>query len=151
MTRPGLPELDYSPPKPWLSVVTVVREDSAGLERTWTSLREQATEGFEWIVVDSSVLDHGVAQQIQRIHASKPTIAITYDWQTPSGIFPAMNRGIALSTGRYTLFLNSGDTLVSPSVLATAKDVLQVSNWPEWAYANVEMVNDQGQIGRAHV
>jgi hypothetical protein len=41
-------------PTPWLSVITVVKDDAEGFARTAASLSQQNLEGVEYIVVDSS-------------------------------------------------------------------------------------------------
>ena len=46
-----MPESTWS----WLSIVTVVKDDSEGFSRTARSLHGQNLDGVEWIVIDSSV------------------------------------------------------------------------------------------------
>ena len=60
-------------------------------------------------------------------------------------IFAAMNRGATESAGYHVYFLNAGDTLSSDS-LTTLRHALAANNSPPWAYADVEMVDDQGRI-----
>ena len=41
---------------PWLSVITVVKDDNAGLLATLASLKSQNLDGVEHVVVDSSAI-----------------------------------------------------------------------------------------------
>jgi len=45
---------------------------------------------------------------------------LTYRWvsEPDRGLYDAMNKGLAMATGDYILFLNAGDTLAHPRVLA---------------------------------
>ncbi len=94
--------------RPWLSIVTVVKDDVDGFRRTADSLRAQDVDGVEWVVIDSSA-------DLGEIRAAIDAAALTaeYHWTTPAGVYPAMNAGLAEATGDYVLFLNAGDTLAA--------------------------------------
>ncbi len=94
--------------KPWLSVVTVVKDDLDGFQRSIDSLSDQFLRGVELVVVDSSTdclvipgyMEEFLIQNFQ------------YEWATPRGIYPAMNKGLELARGEYIYFLNAGDTFL---------------------------------------
>lgn len=120
---------------PWLTVVTVVRDDETGLQATMESLREQDLEGVEVLVVDSSadrsaapVLADGVARVM---------------WVEPEGIYPAMNVGLENAVGDYVHYLNAGDTLHASEVLARLR-ALVASTAPVWLFGPVEIVGADG-------
>ncbi|WP_448189805.1 glycosyltransferase family 2 protein [Azospirillum sp. sgz301742] len=98
---------------PQVSVVTVVRDDLPGLLATRASLRAQGFGDWEWIVVDGASTD-GTAAWLAA-HADEPAW-----WRSApdDGLYDAMNIGLAAATGTYVLFLNAGDTLAGPDVLA---------------------------------
>ncbi len=100
---------------PRISVVTVVRNDLHGLLATRASLQAQGFDGWEWIVVDGASTD-GTAAWLAA-HADEPAW-----WRSApdEGLYDAMNVGLAAATGDYVLFLNAGDTLAGPDVLARA-------------------------------
>ena len=99
-------------PTPWLSIVTVVKDDQNGMHRTLKSLEEQDLHGTQYIVVDSSEASEDLPTLFKNI-----PLKADYFWQQASGIYPAMNFGLSQALGRYVYFLNAGDELL-PGVLA---------------------------------
>ncbi len=100
---------------PWISVITVVKDDPEGFARTAVSLLNQSMADFEWIVIDSSSAE---------IH---PTQIMKYTWTEPKGVFPAMNIGLQQAMGEYVYFLNAGDVLHDPESLANARKSMVVN------------------------
>lgn len=91
-----------------LSVVTVAFRNYDGVVNTWRSLRNLARDPsltFEWIVVDGGS-DDGTAQFLEKLNGEFNLRLVS---EKDRGIYDAMNKGIAMAQGRYTLFLNSGD------------------------------------------
>jgi GT2 family glycosyltransferase len=121
----------------WLTIVTVVKDDPRGLERTFESLCDQDLSGVEYIVIDGSSTRIEVPNLV---HASG--IGAIVEWSTPAGIYRAMNDGLARASGEYTLFLNAGDELL-PRALSNLRASLLASA-PTWAYAPVEIVGVDG-------
>jgi len=128
----------------WLSIITPIKDGISDLARTWGSLQTQDLSGVEWVVIDSS----RDADHVRGFLDGVASVPVRYRWQEPRGIFTAMNLGITVATGHYVYFLNAGDTLVDANSLALLHTELAAHNYPAWAYADVEMVDDQG---RAHV
>ena len=98
---------------PWLTIVTVVKDDMEGFARTAGSLGGQSAVDFEWLVVDSSPDRDKVRREAIRILPG----ALAYEWVEPKGVYPAMNYGLTRARGRFTLFLNAGDVLADARVL----------------------------------
>lgn len=91
-----------------LSVVTVAFRNYDGVVNTWRSLRNLARDPsltFEWIVVDGGS-DDGTAQFLEKLNGE---FNLRFVSEKDRGIYDAMNKGIAMAQGRYTIFLNSGD------------------------------------------
>jgi len=98
---------------PRVSIITVNLNDFAGLEKTIQSVISQTHRDYEFSVIDGGS-DDGSLDVIKRYQAH-----ITHWVSEPdSGVFEAMNKGIEKAGGQYCLFLNSGDYLASPNVLA---------------------------------
>lgn len=118
------------PPAPGpLAILTVVRDDHAGLMATRESLRAQSWTGFAWIVVDGASTD-GTAGWL-RDQADEMAW-----WRSApdGGLYDAMNR--ALDAARnlgcgHALFLNAGDRLAGPETAAALRDA--VARHPEAA------------------
>ena len=96
-----------------LAVVTVVRDDLPGLLATRASLRAQTVPAYEWFIADGASTD-GTAAWLAA-HGDEPAW-----WRSApdAGLYDAMNVGLAAARGEYVLFLNAGDTLAGPDVLA---------------------------------
>lgn len=93
-----------------LSIVTINKDNRAGLQKTIDSLRNLQVRDFHWICIDSASTD-GSAELANQFKLASDVVISEKD----SGIYSAMNKGIRHATGDYILFLNSGDTL-SPQI-----------------------------------
>jgi len=95
-----------------LSIITINLNNCRGLEKTVLSVINQSYKDFEYIVIDGGSTDGSV--ELIKKHKEKID---TWVSEKDKGIFQAMNKGIAKATGKYLLFLNSGDSLVDNNVL----------------------------------
>lgn len=125
---------------PWLSVVTVVKDDRDGFARSLASLREQELDGVEWIVIDGSS-DIGAIPALLEQDSSPSAV---YRHEPPRGIYPAMNTALESASGDVIYFLNAGDTLVSPAVLARVREQLHAS--AVWGFGPVEIEEASGSV-----
>jgi glycosyltransferase involved in cell wall biosynthesis len=123
---------------PWLSVITVVRNDPEGFQLTLNSLQRQNLTGIELIVIDGS----DDTTEIPAIVGTGPEINVKYQWDTPRGIYSAMNTGIEIATGEYVLFANAGDTFFADSVLASIRARVHGVQ-PTWIVGRV-CINESG-------
>jgi len=130
---------------PWLTVITVVKDDHQGLLTSLRSLQLQDLEGVEHVVIDSTGRSMNDAALLHSAIAEVDlaTRFQTYEWIEPSGIYPAMNRGLQLATGKYIYFLNAGDTFFDASVLASTRQELFVTK-AAWAFGAVEIQEATG-------
>jgi glycosyltransferase involved in cell wall biosynthesis len=117
-----------------ISVITVNRNNSKGLEKTITSVITQSYRNVEYIIIDGASTDNSI-EIIKRFESK------IYYWisEKDDGIYNAMNKGIAKATGEYLLFLNSGDYLQSPESLSILTDNIQEEGL---IYGNI-VVKDQ--------
>jgi len=95
-----------------ISVVTVVRNDLAGIQKTYKSLLVQSNQEYEWVVVDALSSD-GTGEFVKSLTDKR----IVFLSEKDKGIYDGMNKGISLSKGDYIFFLNAGDFLYNESVL----------------------------------
>lgn len=98
---------------PRLSIITINYNDSTGLKKTIESVLTQKDASFEYIVIDGGSTDGSV--DVIKENAGRITC---WSSEKDSGIYNAMNKGIAKATGEYCLFLNSGDSLVNDNVIS---------------------------------
>lgn len=122
---------------PWLTVITVVKDDADGLSRTVDSVRRQNLSDVEYVVIDSSV-DRGSVPAI----LDRAGIASCIVWTEPAGIYPAMNVGLAKASGTYVYFANAGDE-IADGALDDIRYVID-SHDPAWLFGAVEIVGRDG-------
>ena len=129
---------------PWLTVVTVVKDDVDGLARTAASLVAQAEAGdWEWLVIDSSSDDQSVTELIA--HTSLPTPSTARcEWREPRGVYAAMNEALNIATGTFVLFLNAGDWLIDEDVLHRVHAIITETE-PSWLFGPVDIIQVDGQ------
>jgi putative colanic acid biosynthesis glycosyltransferase len=95
-----------------ISVVTVVRNDLTGIQKTYQSLIAQSNQEYEWVVIDAVSTD-GTVEFVKSLIDKR----IVFLSEKDKGIYDGMNKGISLSKGDYIFFLNAGDFLYDNSVL----------------------------------
>lgn len=97
-----------------LSIITINRNNAAGLEKTMRSVAAQTAKEFEYIVIDGASTDESVA-----VIESLKTEFACLKWvsEPDKGIYNAMNKGIRMSSGDYIQILNSADCLASEHVI----------------------------------
>ena len=123
--------------QPKLSVITIVYNNAADIERTMLSVLEQTYSNIEYIIVDGLSTDGTL--DIIRKYQDKLSKLIS---EKDDGIYDAMNKGLAAATGDYVLFMNSGDEFYAndtvAKVFATAEDA-------DIYYGETEMINEKGE------
>ena len=98
---------------PKLSVITIVYNNATAIERTMQSVLNQSYKNIEYLVIDGASSD-GTIEIIERY---RDQLALFISEQD-QGIYDAMNKGLAMATGDYVLFMNSGDEIYSPDTVA---------------------------------
>lgn len=120
-----------------ISVITVNRNNAAGLRATIESVIAQTETPFEFIIIDGASTD-GSAELLKEYAAH-----ISYSVSEPDkGIYNAMNKGIAQAHGDYCIFMNSGDCFCGPDVL---KKVAQTGMVAEIICGNAIMLTEPSQ------
>ncbi len=105
-----------------ISVVTICYNEADLIEDTIRSVVSQSYQHIEYIVIDGASTD-GTVDIIKKYHDS-----ITYWKSEPDkGIYDAMNKGLAASTGDYVIFMNAGDKFTDESVMERVVPMLDGS------------------------
>ncbi|MGN7205291.1 glycosyltransferase family 2 protein [Pedobacter sp. SAFR-022] len=120
--------------KPVLSVITIVYNNVRDIERTMHSVLEQRYPHIEYLVIDGASTD-GTRQVIERYQDR----LACYRSEVDKGIYDAMNKGLALATGDYVLFMNSGDEIYDSETVAA---VFASGDDADIYYGETEMFND---------
>lgn len=128
--------------EPLFSIVTVVRNDVAGLARTHGALKRQTSTDWEWIVVDGDSRDGG--REWLDAHRKD----ISWGRSAPDrGLYDAMNIGLSEARGCYVLFLNAGDTLAAADTLDRFAVALDAAGMPDFCYGDsLETTSDGARL-----
>ena len=119
---------------PSLSVITVVYNNVKDIERTVRSVTEQTYKHIEYIVVDGGSTDG----TLEIIHQYKEKITRLISEQD-NGIYDAMNKGLAMASGDYVLFMNSGDEVYARD---TVEKVFASADGADIYYGETEMFDE---------
>jgi len=123
--------------QPKLSIITIVYNNMHHIERTMLSILYQTYPNIENIIIDGLSTDGTV--DIIKKYESRISKFIS---EKDNGIYDAMNKGLALATGDYVLFMNSGDEIYTKDTIA---NVFASAEDADIYYGETEMINDNGQ------
>ena len=130
------------PRLPKISVITVVYNGAATLERTIESVASQTYSNIEYVIVDGGSTDGTI--DIINAHSGEITKWVS---EKDEGIYDAMNKGIRMSEGDYLWFINSGDEIYEPETL---ERIFNIHNAPFYDvyYGSTVMTDSAGnEIG----
>ena len=128
-----------------LSIITINYNNAGGLKKTLDSVASQICTDFEHIIVDGASTDGSVEviREYENTLASclSPLAShLTWLSEPDTGIYNAMNKGVRLAKGEYTLMLNSGDYLKDEHVI---EKVLPLFDGTDIIQGNrIEEIND---------
>ncbi len=94
------------------SIITINFNNKNGLRKTIESVIRQTCRDFEYIVIDGGSTDGSI--EVLKDYDEHITYWIS---EPDKGIYNAMNKGIAIATGEYLNFMNSGDCFYASNVL----------------------------------
>ena len=123
--------------QPVLSVITVVYNNVRDIERTMHSVLSQTYPAIEYIIIDGQSTDG----TLEIIEQRKDKIAKLISEQD-EGIYDAMNKGLAVATGDYVIFMNSGDEFYCNN---TVSQVFASGDDADIYYGETEMMDDEGR------
>lgn len=129
-----------------LSIITINYNNAKGLKKTLDSVAVQTCADFEHIIVDGASTD----ESVEIIHEYENNLASRLIWlsEPDTGIYNAMNKGVRLAKGEYTLMLNSGDYLVDEHVV---ESVLLILDGTDIIQGNiVSVINNVKIINRGY-
>ena len=114
---------------PLFSIVTITLNNLQSLHNTKNSVQEQDFHDYEWLVVDGGSKD-GTPAYLASINAD-------FTSERDTGIYDAMNKGLARAAGKYVIFLNAGDELAKPDVLGKIAQAIKSNpHVPDFVYGD---------------
>lgn len=111
-----------------VSIITVCLNSAKTIRKALQSVRQQAYHDIELIVIDGVSTD----ETLQIVSEFKDIVSLIVS-EKDTGIYDAMNKGVALAKGEVVYFLNSDDELAGSNIIADVVTAFQ-------AKANLEMV-----------
>lgn len=97
-----------------LSIITINYNNASGLLKTIESVINQTNKNFEYIIIDGASTDNSL--EIIKNNSSFITKFIS---ENDDGVYNALNKGIKNATGKYLIFMNSGDVFFDETVTET--------------------------------
>ena len=127
-----------------LTIITINRNNKAGLENTMKSALSQTCTDFDYVVVDGASTDG--SQEVIKRYAGLFDQRLRWISEPDTGIYNAMNKGIRMASGDYVQFLNSGDCLADETVVERMIRALEQNNYPSILYGNMLKDMPDGMI-----
>lgn len=134
------------------TIVTCTFNAEHELQRTLDSVFRQSYADVEHLILDGLSHDRSVemAQTYkQRSDEARTGHEVVVCSERDSGLYDAMNKGIARATGDYIVFLNAGDMFPSEATLEhIAHSIGDGEALPGVIYGDTDIVNDEGRFLR---
>lgn len=121
-----------------ISVITVCWNAADVIGPTLESVRAQTYPGVEQVVIDGASTDN----TLEIVRAIAPDAHVVCEPDT--GIYDAMNKGVAHARGELIYFLNAGDRLVDPEALWAVADFFEAHPDVDMIYGGLEVVDVDG-------
>jgi len=127
-----------------ISIITVVRNNKIMVENAIKAVLNQKYPAIEYIIVDGGSTDGTV--DIIKSFGSRISKFVS---EKDNGIYDAMNKGIAMSTGDVVAFLNADDLYVSDSTVQKVADAM-IKAGADSCYGDIFYVdkNDTNKVVR---
>lgn len=119
-----------------VSLITVCRNVASVIGETLDSVLGQTHPDIEVIVIDGASTD-GTRDVLQGYRDKLATLVSEPD----HGIYDAMNKGLRHATGDIIGFVNAGDLLMTPQVIAQVVEAFRTSK-AEAVYGDIIMVDE---------
>ena len=116
------------------SIITINRNNAAGLEKTMRSVAAQTFKELEYIVIDGASTD-GSVEVIKSLESE--FAHLKWVSEPDAGIYNAMNKGLRMASGDYIQILNSADCLAAPEVTERMLEELEKQGCPSILYGNM--------------
>jgi glycosyltransferase involved in cell wall biosynthesis len=117
-----------------LSIITVTRNNEAGLRRTLSTMPKCIDSSTEWIIVDGMSSD-GTAKLLRESIETLP-LPMLHIQEHDDGIYDAMNKGLNGASGEWVTFLNAGDRLSPMLDYSSLMNTLSSGTAHDWIMLN---------------
>ena len=125
---------------PLISIITITYNAQEFLERTLLSIRKQAVDKIQYILIDGGSKD----KTMEIVDRNKDLFSVIIS-EPDKGLYDAMNKGLSKATGKYVWFMNAGDEIAENDALLKIENLSSKSD-PDIIYSDTFMVNNKGEI-----
>ncbi len=134
-------------PAPLFSIITVTYNAQDSIKPTLESVDSQTCVHYEHLIIDGASTD-GTLDATREHPNPRRRIFSSPD----SGIYDAMNKGIAMAGGEYLIFLNAGDSFHAPTTLQRIADTIINNEFPGVVYGQTQVVGkDRSVLAERHL
>ena len=112
---------------PEISVITVVKNDSSGLQKTLSSLSSQTFLNWECLIISAESEDD---TQIVADKITKTDTRVRHYQESIQGIYESMNQGLALANAPFLVFMNAGDVFAFSKALEVLNKAILENKCP---------------------
>lgn len=134
------------------SIITITYNAANELQRTLDSVAMQQYPIVEHLIIDGKSTDDTVAlaEAYRKKNLMEDSLHRVIVVSEPDkGLYDAMNKGIAMATGDYVLFLNAGDTFPAPDTLEMVEAAVgDGEELPAVLYGDTDIVDADGNFLR---
>jgi len=103
-----------------ISIITICYNAEKHIQDTFSSIRSQTNQEFEYIVIDGGSTD----RTLEIIERNKDIIDY-WKSEPDNGISDALNKGVTNSTGDYIVYLHADDYFYSDQSIETALNMIE--------------------------
>ncbi|CAM1345188.1 glycosyltransferase family 2 protein [Tenacibaculum amylolyticum] len=124
------------------SVITVSYNSGKTIKDTITSVLNQNTDGYEYVIIDGASTDNTIAI-LKSFEAKFKEKNISYRWfsEPDNGIYDAFNKGIQKSKGKWISFLGSDDSYIENSLQHYINALKSVASDVDFIHGNVKLAD----------
>ncbi|MFA6086657.1 glycosyltransferase family 2 protein [Mucilaginibacter sp.] len=131
---------------PLISIVTVVYNAVKTIEQTIQSVLQQSYNNIEYIIIDGGSTDGTVklVKEYKQLFAQKGR-KYKFVSESDNGIYDAMNKGIALSTGDWIGIINSDD-FYEKNAIQYVVNTIASNPSAELIHGNLNFIDEVGNV-----
>lgn len=129
------------------TIITCTYNAADVLSRTLDSIGSQTWPAVEHLIIDGASKD--ATPQMAREYAGRGgEHQVRVISEPDGGLYDAMNKGLALATGDYVVFINAGDSLSAPDTLNRVAALVSDDVCPAVVYGDTDIVDIDGRYLR---
>ena len=126
--------------RPFFSIITASFNSGDTIAKTLNSIQRQGFTRLEHIVIDGNSTDKSV--DILRLYGY--SYRLRWISEPDRGIADALNKGVALATGRYLLVLQADDSLLDETVLSRVHELARNEIYDIYSFP---VIRERSELG----